>query len=57
MARSRRSDVEAAPKPASDSYTGMLIVSLVAMILGCVFLYLDYSQYPSGKPTIPAMGK
>lgn len=44
-ARIRRRDDDA-PKPRSDAYVGLLIISLVAMITGCVFLYLDYSQYP-----------
>ena len=38
------------PKPRSDAYTGLLVVSLLALIAGCVFLYLDYDQYPGGKP-------
>jgi hypothetical protein len=42
-----------APKPRSDAYTGLMAVSLVAMILGCVLLYLDYSQYPQSKPPAP----
>jgi hypothetical protein len=42
--------------PKSDAYTGMLILSLLALVAGCVFLYLDFSQYPSTKPpTVPAM--
>jgi hypothetical protein len=39
-----------ASQPASDIYTGLLAISLGAMITGCVFLYLDYSQYSSSKP-------
>src|SRR5687768_3446958 len=43
------------PRPATnDAYTGMLAISLLALIAGCVFLYLDYSQYPDSKgPTVP----
>jgi len=38
----------------NDIYTGMLGISLVALIVGCVLLYLDYSQYPDSKgPTVP----
>jgi hypothetical protein len=38
----------------NDAYTGMLAISLFALIGGCVLLYLDYSQYPDGKgPTPP----
>ena len=36
--------------PRSDAYTGMLVVSLVILIAGCVFLYLDWSGYSSSKP-------
>lgn len=36
--------------PKSDAYTGMLVVSLVILIAGCVFLYLDWSGYSSSKP-------
>jgi hypothetical protein len=39
----------------SDIYTGMLVISLLAMIAGCVLLYLDYDQYSSAKPpALPA---
>jgi hypothetical protein len=48
-ARSRTREVEA-PSPKSDAYTGLLAISLCAMILGCVLLYLDYSSYPQQKP-------
>ena len=41
----------AAEAPArSDAYTGLLAISLGAMITGCVFLYLDYDDYPTKKP-------
>jgi hypothetical protein len=36
-------------QPRNDAYTGMLIVSLIALILGGVLLFLDYSQYPDKK--------
>jgi hypothetical protein len=39
-----------APKARSDVYTGMLIVSLAALLVGCLLLWLDYRQYPSGSP-------
>src|SRR5947199_376884 len=41
-------------RPKSDVYTGLLAISLVAMIASCVMLYLDYSQYPPGAPPKPA---
>jgi len=40
--------------PANDAYTGMLAISLCALLVGCVLLYLDYSQYPDNKaPALP----
>jgi len=60
MARTRSFD-EAPPRPASDAYTGLLALSLIAMVASCVVMYLDYSQYlPQGTkppaPNIPAVG-
>jgi hypothetical protein len=53
MARSRgRADI-GAPKTGSDIYTGLLAISLLAMIAGTIFLYLDYSQYALKKPEVP----
>jgi hypothetical protein len=43
-------DPESRTDSRSDVYTGMLIISLIAMILGCLFLYLDYSSYTDSKP-------
>ena len=41
----------------SDVYTGLLAISLVAMIVGCVLLFLDYSEYPKQKPApVPPPG-
>jgi hypothetical protein len=36
-------------KPRNDVYTGMLMVSLLALVTGCILLFLDYSQYPASK--------
>ncbi len=45
---------EVTTRPTNDAYTGMLGISLFALLLGCVLLYLDYSQYPDAKgPAIP----
>jgi hypothetical protein len=38
------------PKPRSDAYTGMLAVSLIALLTGCALLYLDYKRYPNREP-------
>jgi hypothetical protein len=45
-----RDDFEAAAPPRNDVYTGLLGISLGAMIIGCVLLFLDYSQYPEAAP-------
>ena len=37
-------------KPTNDAYTGMLIVSFVALLVGCGLMYLDYSQYDPKQP-------
>ena len=36
-----------------DAYVYMLIISLVALIIGCIFLFLDRDPYPSAKPAVP----
>lgn len=59
MARTRSPFDEpvAAPQPASDAYTGLLALSLLAMIASCVVLYLDHAQYGTNKApsvSIPA---
>ncbi|MFO0814475.1 MAG: hypothetical protein U0796_14740 [Gemmatales bacterium] len=40
----------AAAKPTNDSYTVLLTISLVAMIVSCVLLYYDIKRYPSVSP-------
>jgi hypothetical protein len=37
-------------KPSNDAYTGMLGIALFALLVGCVVLYMDYSQYGSTPP-------
>jgi hypothetical protein len=49
MARAR-AERTYAPQPRSDSYTGLLIIALVAQVIGAIFLFLDYKQYPDSKP-------
>lgn len=42
------------PKPKSDVYTGMLVISLLAMIGGCALLYYDTQSYgPNAPPAVP----
>lgn len=38
------------PKPRNDAYTGLLGVSLAAMLIGCLLLFLDYNSYDANKP-------
>ena len=46
---------ESTYKATNDAYTGMLIISLLALIAGAVFLFLDFNQYPAVQPPkIPA---
>ncbi|HEX4588981.1 MAG TPA: hypothetical protein VH120_03570 [Gemmataceae bacterium] len=54
MARTRsRFDRDEDTGPRSDVYTGLLALSLIAMIVSCLLLFLDYSQYGSTKaPTV-----
>jgi hypothetical protein len=54
MAARVRRDVPVQARPRNDAYTGLLAISLGALITGCVLLYLDYSSYPqSKKPDVP----
>jgi hypothetical protein len=43
-------------KPRADVYTVLLIIALVAVLVGCLFAYLETADYPdkppwSGAPT------
>lgn len=51
---SRSVDEPLEAPPRSDAYVGILIISLLAQIVGAVFLYLDYNSYPDKKPPQPA---
>jgi hypothetical protein len=53
-ARRRRDELDdTTPQPRNDAYTGMLLISLLAMAAGCLLLYLILGQFPDGKPTTP----
>jgi hypothetical protein len=41
-------------RPRNDAYTGMLLISLGALMIGCVLLLLDYFSYGEGQPAKPA---
>src|SRR5258708_34809176 len=57
-ARTRsRSGGEPDSRSQNDAYTGLLALSLLAMIASCILLWIDYSQYGSAKPpavSVPA---
>jgi len=55
MARKTKDDPEATSQARNDAYTGMLVVSLLALLTGAVLLFLDYNQYPDKNP--PAVKK
>jgi hypothetical protein len=48
-----RSERESKPRPKSDAYTGLLIISLLAMITSCVLWYVDYDSYGKAAPQMP----
>lgn len=49
-----KQETTTAAPAANDAYTGMLAISLIALVVGCLLLYLDYSQYPDSKqPVVP----
>jgi hypothetical protein len=51
--RNGGNDEQVQSPPRNDAYTGMLIVSLLALIVSCILLFLDYSRYPERKPPMP----
>ena len=56
MAKKKKKDDNPA---VNDAYTGMLTVSLIALIIGIILVSVDFSEYygvdvPKYKPGIPA---
>jgi hypothetical protein len=43
-------ETETTSRPTNDAYTGMLAIALLALIAGSALMFLDFSQYPTGKP-------
>jgi hypothetical protein len=41
--------------PRNDAYTGLLAISLFAMLIGCLLLFLDYNSYPEARPDPPKL--
>ena len=57
--KTRRSERESKPRPKSDAYTGLLVISLLALITACVLWYVDFDSYGKAappKPQVPAPG-
>ena len=52
MAAARRRLADPVPDatPQSDAYVGLLAISLVAMLTGTVFLFMDYWAYEGKSP-------
>jgi len=50
----------ATAKPRNDAYTLMLLVTLLAIIAGCVLLYLEWDEYGQKSPPkdmMPDLGR
>lgn len=57
--RERDRDRPEGPKPRMDAYVMMLFITFVAVVAGCVLLYLDHQDYggktaPQEKAPTPA---
>ncbi|HJZ58796.1 MAG TPA: hypothetical protein VKE74_27890 [Gemmataceae bacterium] len=65
MARTRDKDRPTSTKPTArnDAYTMMLFITFVAIVTGCVLLYLDFDEYGQQKapttalPTVQKLGE
>jgi hypothetical protein len=55
MAAARMRDSVADVKPRSDVYTGLLGISLAALVVACVLVFLDWSEYKDTKPPKPTI--
>ena len=57
--RSRRrdddDDRDAVPPVKSDAYVGLLAISLLALLVGCVFMYLDHEELSATKADPPSV--
>jgi hypothetical protein len=54
MAKTETSDTGVA---SNDAYTGLLAISLIALIVGSVLLFLDYSQHSGTPPRLTGIPK
>jgi hypothetical protein len=53
MAAARMRDTPTEAKPSPDVYTGLLGISLLALMTACVLVFLDWSEYKDTKPPKP----
>jgi hypothetical protein len=51
MAKTRDRARDTRPPVRNDAYTTMLAITLLAILVGCVLMYLDYEEY--GKQSVP----
>lgn len=56
MAKKKKTTTDDGPPALNDAYTGMLAISLLALVVGCALLALDYLQYESKPAPTPAKG-
>lgn len=54
MAKKKKTLTDEGPPALNDAYTGMLAISLLALVVGCALLALDYLQYESKPAPTPA---
>jgi type IV secretory pathway VirB10-like protein len=38
------------PKPRNDAYTGLLTISFIAMLIGCLLLFIDWYSFEGMSP-------
>jgi len=54
-----RYERDSTPRPKNDAYTGLLLISLLAMLTSCVLLAIDWKSFPetaAPKVQVPAAG-
>ena len=55
MTAARLRDNSTEGQPRSDVYTGLLGISLAALVIACVLVGLDWSGYKEAKPPKPSI--
>lgn len=57
-ARPRRGDddeIDVKPGTRSDAYVGLLAISFLALLVGCVFMFLDHDELSQQKADVPTV--